>query len=196
MDKLSYSLGVTVGANLKQQEFKLENVDDFISGLRNVIENKKLEIDEKEVNEIVNEYFKEIQEKVANQQAEIQANFFAENGKKEDIITTESGLQYKVIKEGEGAMPAAEDNVSVHYHGTLLDGKVFDSSVDRGEPVTFPVNGVIKGWQEAIQLMKEGGKLLIFVPSELAYGAQGAGNVIPPHTPLAFEVELIKIIKE
>jgi len=195
MDKLSYSLGVSVGANLKQQQFKVEKIDDFVKGLRDVIEDNKLDIEEKEVNEIVSKYFKELQEKSIKEQTEIQGKFFEENAKKEGVVTTESGLQYTVIKDGEGELPTANDNVTVHYHGTLLDGRVFDSSVQRNEPATFPVNAVIKGWQEALQLMKEGAKYLLFIPSQLAYGERGAGDVIGPNTPLVFEVELLKINK-
>lgn len=121
-------------------------------------------------------------------------DFLAENAKREGVVTLESGLQYEVVNEGSGAKPTAADNVKCHYHGTLLDGKVFDSSVQRGEPAVFPVNGVIAGWVEALQLMPLGSKWKLFVPSNLAYGEQGAGQDIPPHTTLIFEVELLEIV--
>lgn len=119
--------------------------------------------------------------------------FLAENGKKDNIITTASGLQYEVVEQGDGASPSASDNVTVHYKGTTIDGKVFDSSYDRGAPATFPLNRVIAGWTEGLQLMKEGGKFRFFIPSELAYGERGAGNLIGPNSALIFDVELIKV---
>ena len=122
--------------------------------------------------------------------------FLEKNGKREGVTTTASGLQYEVMKMGSGDKPKETDEVTVHYHGTLTDGKVFDSSVDRGEPATFPLNGVIKGWTEALQLMPIGSKFKIFLPSDLAYGAQGAGQMIGPHETLIFEVELLKINKK
>jgi len=195
MDKLSYSLGVSVGANLKQQGFNPEVIDDFVEGMKNVLQEQSLKISETEVNKIVTDYFKEMQEKGEQENKEAQNKFFAENLKKEGVKKTESGLQYEVEKEGEGDSPKAESNVSVHYHGMFLDGKVFDSSVNRGEPVSFPVNGVIQGWQEALQMMKPGAKWKLYIPSDLAYGSRGAGNAIPPHTPLMFDVELLEVEK-
>lgn len=195
MDKLSYSLGVSVGANLKQQGFNPEVIDDFVEGMKNVLQEQSLKISETEVNKIVTDYFKEMQEKGEQENKEAQNKFFAENLKKEGVKKTESGLQYEVVKEGEGDSPKAESNVSVHYHGMFLDGKVFDSSVNRGEPVSFPVNAVIQGWQEALQMMKPGAKWKLYIPSDLAYGSRGAGNAIPPHTPLMFDVELLEVEK-
>ena len=195
MDKLSYSLGVSVGANLKQQGFNPEVIDDFVEGMKNVLQEQSLKISETEVNKIVTDYFKEMQEKGEQENKEAQNKFFAENLKKEGVKKTESGLQYEVVKEGEGDSPKAESSVSVHYHGMFLDGKVFDSSVNRGEPVSFPVNGVIQGWQEALQMMKPGAKWKLYIPSDLAYGSRGAGNAIPPHTPLMFDVELLEVEK-
>lgn len=195
MDKLSYSLGVSVGANLKQQGFKPEVIDDFVDGMKAVLEEKSLKISETEVNKIVTDYFKEMQEKSQEENKEAQNQFFTENLKKDGVKQTDSGLQYEVVKEGEGDSPKAESTVNVHYHGMFLDGKVFDSSVDRGKPVSFPVNGVIQGWQEALQMMKPGAKWKLFIPSDLAYGSRGAGNAIPPHTPLMFDVELLEVEK-
>ena len=121
--------------------------------------------------------------------------FLEENAKKEGVVTTASGLQYIVMTKGDGAMPKETDNVTVHYHGTLLDGTVFDSSVERGQPATFPLNGVIKGWTEGVQLMNVGSKFRFFIPSDLAYGERGAGGAIGPNATLIFEVELISIGK-
>lgn len=193
MDKLSYSLGVSVGANLKQQGFNPEIIEDFVDGLKDVLEEQTLKVPEPEVNEIVTKYFKEMQEQGVQENQDAQKKFFEENLKNEGVKQTESGLQYQVIKEGEGDKPKATDEVEVHYHGTFLDGKVFDSSVERGQSISFPVNGVIQGWQEALQLMTPGSKYKLFIPSDLAYGSRGAGNAIPPHTPLIFDVELIKV---
>lgn len=195
MDKLSYSLGVSVGMNLKEQGFAVDCVDDFAQAMNDVLNGGELAIDAKEVDTIIREYFNKLQEKrFAEKQAEQKA-FFEENGKKEGVLTTDSGLQYEILTAGEGDKPALTDTVTTHYHGTLLDGTVFDSSVQRNEPATFPVNGVIQGWQEALPMMPTGSKWRLYVPSELAYGAQGAGQAIGPHTPLIFEVELISIQK-
>lgn len=193
MDKLSYSLGVSVGANLKQQGFKPEILDDFVAGLKDVLQEQSLKISETEVNKIVTEYFKEMQEQGAKENQKAQEQFFSENLKKEGVKQTGSGLQYEIVEEGKGESPKAESKVNVHYHGMFLDGKVFDSSVDRGKPVSFPVNGVIQGWQEALQMMKPGSKWKLYIPSGLAYGSRGAGNAIPPHTPLMFDVELLEV---
>jgi FKBP-type peptidyl-prolyl cis-trans isomerase FklB len=195
MDKLSYSLGVSVGANLKQQGFKPEILDDFVEGLKDVLQEQSLKISETEVNKIVTAYFKDMQEQGAKENQKAQEQFFSENLQKDGVKQTGSGLQYELIKEGQGDPPKAESTVSVHYHGMFLDGKVFDSSVERGKPVSFPVNGVIQGWQEALQMMKPGGKMKLYIPSELAYGSRGAGNAIPPHTPLMFDVELLEVEK-
>ncbi len=193
-DKLSYSLGVSVGSNLAHQGFNLEQVDEFIVGLKDALERKPLQISEEEVNKTIEEHFKNIQKNEIKKNQQMQKDFFENNLKKEGVKQTESGLQYEVIKSGDGkASPTQNDRVLAHYHGMFLDGKVFDSSVERGEPITLPVNGVIQGWQEALQMMTVGDKWKLYIPSELAYGAQGAGNAIPPHTPLMFEVELLEI---
>lgn len=195
MNELSYSLGVSVAYNLKEQGFQLDSIDDFSNALRDVIEGSELAIPQEKVGEIVNSYFKELQEKKSAEQKDDGAKFLAENAKKEGIITLESGLQYQIMTEGDGEKPKNEDKVTTHYHGTLLNGTVFDSSVQRGQPASFPVSGVIKGWTEALQLMAVGSKWKLFIPSELAYGAQGAGKAIAPHTALIFEVELLSIDK-
>lgn len=195
MDKLSYSLGVSVGANLKQQGFNPEIIDDFVDGLKDYFESKELKIEETEVNRIVTEYFQEMQKKSQQEKQDAQKKFFEQNVLKEEVQEEPSGLQYEILKEGEGQSPKAESTVKVHYHGTFLDGRVFDSSVQRQKPVTFPVNGVIEGWKQALQKMRPGSKWKLYVPSELAYGERGAGNAIPPHTPLIFEVELLNVEK-
>ena len=195
MDKLSYSLGVSVGANLKQQGFNPEIIDDFVDGLKDIFEGKQLKIEETEVNKIVTEYFQEMQKKSQQEKQDAQKKYFEQNALKEEVQEEPSGLQYEILREGNGDSPGLNSTVKVHYHGTFLDGRVFDSSVQREKPVTFPVNGVIKGWQEALQKMKPGSKWKLYVPSDLAYGEKGAGNAIPPHTPLLFEVELLEIVE-
>lgn len=193
MNELSYSLGVSVGLNLKDQGFEVSSVDDFAQALNDVLSDNELAIPAEKVNEIVNDYFTKLQAKRAEEMNAGQAAFFEENAKREEITVTETGIQYEVITAGEGAQPSATDTVTVHYQGSLIDGTVFDSSVQRGEPATFPVNGVIPGWQEVLPMMKSGSKWRVFIPSELAYGERGAGNAIPPHSPLVFDIELISI---
>ena len=193
MNELSYSLGVSVGLNLKDQGFEGSSVDDFAQALNDVLSDNELAIPAEKVNEIVNDYFTKLQAKRAEEMNAGQAAFFEENAKREEITVTETGIQYEVITAGEGAQPSATDTVTVHYQGSLIDGTVFDSSVQRGEPATFPVNGVIPGWQEVLPMMKSGSKWRVFIPSELAYGERGAGNAIPPHSPLVFDIELISI---
>jgi len=193
MNELSYSLGVSVGLNLKDQGFEVSSVDDFAQALNDVLSDNKLAIPAEKVNEIVNDYFTKLQAKRAEEMNAGQAAFFEKNAKREEITVTDTGIHYEVITAGEGAQPAATDTVTVHYQGSLIDGTVFDSSVQRGEPATFPVNGVIPGWQEILPMMKTGSKWRVFIPSELAYGERGAGNAIPPHSPLVFDIELISI---
>jgi FKBP-type peptidyl-prolyl cis-trans isomerase FklB len=147
-----------------------------------------------EARDIVNKYFEELEAKMNAENIEKGKNFLAENAKKPGVVTLASGLQYEVIKEGNGKKPGAADKVKCHYEGTLIDGTLFDSSIKRGEPAVFGVSQVIKGWVEALQLMTEGSKWRLFIPSELAYGAQGAGEMIPPHSTLIFEVELIEVL--
>ena len=147
-----------------------------------------------EAQAIINDYFQQLQEKAFEQNIKEGKNFLVENAKRVEVKTTASGLQYEIIKEGKGQTPAASDRVKVHYHGTLINGNVFDSSVNRGEPATFGVTQVIQGWVEALQLMPVGSKWKLYIPSELAYGAQGAGQSIAPHTTLIFEVELLDIV--
>jgi len=192
MNKLSYSLGVNIGEGMKQQGFTIEDFAAFTEGLKDVYQ-KNIKIKPEEMNQILNDEYVRVQTDVVEAKKEEGDKFLAENAKRNEVTITSSGLQYEVIKEGNGEMPTAEQTVTVHYHGTLPNGKVFDSSVDRGQPASFPVNGVIGGWVEALQLMKTGSKYRLFIPSDLAYGAQGAGGDIGPHQALVFDVELISI---
>lgn len=195
MDTVSYSLGVNIGNNLKGQGFGDINLAAMMKAMEDVMGDKTLSISEEEANTLIQAYFASMMEKKATEGRSAGEAFLAENAKKAGITTTASGLQYEVLTMGEGAKPVATDKVTVHYHGTLTDGKVFDSSVDRGEPASFPLNGVITGWTEALQLMPIGSKFRIFLPSDLAYGERGAGQLIGPHATLIFEVELLSIDK-
>ncbi len=196
MDKLSYAWGLAMGRQLKGMGVSNLDADTFRNGVMNAFDGTEPEIPVEEAQKLINDYLQELQdkaEKVARAEGE---QFLAENGKKENVKTTASGLQYVVEKEGTGAQPTAEDEVTVHYTGKLLNGQVFDSSVNRGEPATFPLNRVIPGWTEGVQLMKEGAKYTFFIPSDLAYGPQGVPGAIPPHSTLIFDVELIKVNKK
>ena len=193
IDSVSYSLGVNIGENIKTQ-FPNIDLKNFEAAIKDVLqEGKEPAISGSDAQKTIQEYFKKQQAKASESVVEEGKKFLDENGKKENVITLESGLQYEVIKSGEGAKPTLNDQVTTHYHGTLIDGTVFDSSVERGEPASFPVNGVIKGWTEALQLMSVGSKWRLFVPYDLAYGERGAGPQIGPFTTLIFEVELISI---
>lgn len=193
IDSVSYSLGVNIGENIKTQ-FPDIDLKNFEAAIKDVLDdNKKPSISGADAQKTIQEYFTKQQAKANESVVEEGRKFLAENSKKENVVTLESGLQYEVIKNGEGAKPTLNDQVTTHYHGTLIDGTVFDSSVERGEPASFPVSGVIKGWTEALQLMNVGSKWRLFVPYDLAYGERGAGPKIGPFTTLIFEVELISI---
>ena len=193
IDSVSYSLGVNIGENLKTQ-FPDINLKNFELAIKNVLDNQKEpKISGADAQKVIQNYFQKQQAKVSESVIEEGKKFLTENSKKVGVVTLESGLQYEIIKSGEGAKPTINDQVTTHYHGTLLDGTVFDSSVERGQPATFPVSGVIKGWTEALQLMTVGSKWKLFVPYDLAYGERGAGPKIGPYTTLIFEVELISI---
>jgi FKBP-type peptidyl-prolyl cis-trans isomerase FklB len=195
-DKFSYAIGLNIAQGIKQQGFADSvNVAALAKALEDAITSKPLLISEQEAQMVIQTYFQAQQSKAGEKNALEGRKFLAENKKKPGVIELPSGLQYQVLKEGNGEMPKPTDKVTTHYHGTLINGDVFDSSVDRGQPASFPVNGVIQGWQEALQLMKVGSKWKLFVPSELAYGNQGAGQKIGPGTALIFEVELISIDK-
>jgi len=199
MDKVSYALGLGIGSQLKGMGAEKLNIDDFAQAIKDSIAGKE-QIKAAEAQQIVQQFFAE-QEKAQRAKAaemgkklkEEGENFLAENAKKDGVITTASGLQYLVLKEGTGKSPKATDSVKCHYEGFLTNGTVFDSSIQRGEPATFPLGGVIKGWTEGLQLMKEGGKTRFFIPYNLAYGEAGASGAIPPYAALIFDVELIEV---
>ena len=193
VDSVSYSLGVNIGENIKSQ-FPDIDLKNFESGIEDVLSEKKQpKIEGQDAQKVIQEYFTKQQAKASEGKIEEGKAFLAENGKRKEVITLESGLQYEIIISAEGPKPTLNDQVTTHYHGTLLDGTVFDSSVDRGQPATFPVSGVIKGWTEALQLMSVGAKWRLYVPYDLAYGERGASAQIGPYTTLIFDVELLKI---
>lgn len=194
MDKFSYSIGLGIGQNLLGMGARNLNVEDFAQAIKDVLEGNPTAISHTEARQIVNEYFEKLEAEMNAESIEKGRKFLEENGKKENIVTLPSGLQYEVIKEGNGKKPKATDRVRCHYEGTLINGTLFDSSIQRGEPAVFGVNQVIAGWVEALQLMSEGAKWRLFIPSDLAYGANGAGEMIPPHSTLIFEVELIEVL--
>lgn len=196
--KVSYGIGANIGSRFGD-DLPLD-VDAFSAGVRDALEGNELKMSEEDIMATLQSYQqKQLAARQAEAEEEGEANlkaaeaFFAENAKKEGVQTTESGLQYLVVEAGDGDMPSADDTVEVHYKGTLLDGTEFDSSYKRGETVSFPVSGVIPGWTEALQLMSEGAKWKLFIPSDLAYGAGGAGQMIGPNAALVFEVELIDV---
>lgn len=196
MDKLSYAWGLAMGSQLKGMGLKELNIEDYKDGVKAIFDGAEPAISVEEAHKLINEYLSDLQQKAEAAAKEAGRKFLEENKKNPDVKETPSGLQYVVEKEGEGEHPKADDEVTVHYTGRLLDGTVFDSSVNRGEPATFPLNRVIPGWTEGVQLMKEGAKYTFFIPSDLAYGPQGIQGAIPPHSTLIFEVELIKINKK
>lgn len=195
MDKLSYAWGLAMGQQLRGMGVKDLDTECFGDAVKCVFEGKEPAMPVEEAHKLINEYLQKLQGELEARAKEEGVKFLADNKKKAEVKETASGLQYVVEKEGTGAQPGATDEVTVHYTGKLLDGTVFDSSVNRGEPATFPLNRVIPGWTEGVQLMKEGAKYTFFIPSDLAYGAQGVPNAIPPHSTLIFEVELIKVNK-
>lgn len=203
MDKLSYALGMSMGHNFKGTGIKTLNSADFAAGVASVYDGVKPEMTFDEAKRIVNEYFAKLEAEMqaeAAKQGEVNRKngeaFLSENAKREGIKVTESGLQYEVLESGKGDSPKASDNVEVHYTGKLIDGTVFDSSVERGVPASFGVTQVIPGWVEALQLMHEGDKWRLYIPSDLAYGSNGAGGVIGPNMTLIFDVELLRVIKK
>lgn len=200
MDKLSYALGIGIGSQLAGMGAKELNIDDFAQAIKDVISGSELKVDNAEAQTLVQNFFQEQEAK--QQAAAAEAGkaakaageaFLAENGKKDGVITLPSGLQYQVLKEGNGKKPSATDQVVCHYEGTLIDGTVFDSSYQRNQPATFGLNQVIAGWTEGVQLMQEGAKYRFFIPYNLAYGERGAGAQIPPFAALVFDVELIEV---
>ena len=194
MDKFSYSIGLGIGQNLRGMGINELNVEDFAQAIKDVVTGSPTAISHKEAQTIVNEYFEKLEARINAENIEKGKAFLEENKKTPNVKVLPSGLQYEVIREGNGKQPKATDRVRCHYEGTLIDGTLFDSSIQRGEPAVFGVNQVIKGWVEALQLMSEGAKWKLYIPSDLAYGANGAGEMIPPHSTLIFEVELIEVL--
>ena len=197
--KLSYIFGIQVGQNMVAEGVELE-MDAFTAGVADMMAGKQPQLDQADAEKVIGEFQQKKAKEMAadmNAKQDVAAAYMEANAKKDGVVTTESGLQYKIITAGDGAKPTTEDKVIAHYKGTLLDGTVFDSSYDRGEPATFPVTGVIQGWVETLQLMQEGAKWEIVVPANLAYGPRGAGQGSPigPTEPLKFEIELIAITK-
>ena len=200
MDKVSYALGLGIGQQLLQMGASDLNIDDFADAIRDVIAGNKLKVSNKDAQGIVENYFKEKETKLNAERAakgkvakEAGEQYLKTNANNEGVVTLPSGLQYKVLNEGNGRKPKATDNVVCHYEGFLIDGTVFDSSYQRGEPATFPLNQVSTGWTEGLQLMQEGAKYRFFIPYRLGYGENGAGTLIPPYSTLIFDVELIEV---
>jgi FKBP-type peptidyl-prolyl cis-trans isomerase FklB len=193
MKDISYALGLSIASNLKNSGVEALDIEHFTQGLNAIINNEEIRMSPDQVNQILNEFFEGMQKKAEGNNSETGKAFLAENKNKPGVTETASGLQYQVITEGTGPKPTAKNQVKVHYTGTLIDGTVFDSSVSRGEPATFGVTQVISGWVEGLQLMPKGSKYKFFIPSNLAYGAQGAGKAIGPNATLIFEVELLDI---
>jgi len=198
VDKMSYGIGLSMARSVKGQPIELNN-EALVAGLKDALADKEARLDETAIREA---FAAVRQEQMEKQQVESEAalkkgeDYLVENAKKDGVKSTESGLQYEVLASGEGASPSATDTVEVHYHGTLIDGSVFDSSVERGAPAKFPVNRVISGWTEALQLMKVGDKWRLHIPADLAYGAQSPSPKIPANSTLVFEVELLNIEKQ
>ena len=194
MDNLSYALGMVIGHNLKGMGVDNLNGADFAQAVNDIITGETPKLGDNEAQQLVSNFMQKKQEEAGRAIREEGENFLAENAKKEGVVVLPSGLQYTVITEGEGKKPAATDRVKCHYEGTLTNGTVFDSSYRRGEPAVFPLNGVIAGWTEGVQLMSVGSKYRFFIPYNLAYGANGAGQAIPPYAALVFDVELIEVL--
>ena len=198
-EKISYSIGLSIGTNFKQQKIEIE-IDSFTQGIEDAVTGAKQKMTKDEIRQTMEAFQRKMQARVEKDRQAASSNnqvagekFLAQNKKRKNVITLVSGLQYEVVKKGTGKKPGLTDTVVTHYEGTLINGKVFDSSYKRGQPAEFPVNGVIRGWTEALQLMQQGAKWKLFVPSELAYGSRGAGNAIGPNETLIFEIELLEV---
>lgn len=201
LDKISYALGLSMGNNFKASGINDININDFADGVAAVFAGAKPKMTYDEAKVVIREFFSEMEArqkqeaaKLADINAKAGKDFLAENAKRPEVLTTASGLQYEIIKDGDGAQPSPNDQVEVHYTGKLIDGTVFDSSEERGVPATFGVTQVIPGWVEALQLMKAGSRWRLYIPSDLAYGPNGAGGIIGPNATLIFDVELLKVI--
>ena len=201
MDKVSYALGLGIGRQLSQMGADNLDIDDFAKAIKDILSGNEPAVGDAEAQTLVKDFFEKQEAKQRAAAAEKFKDtkekgekYLAENAKKEGVVTLPSGLQYQIIKEGNGRKPTATDKVKCHYEGMLIDGTLFDSSIQRGEPATFPLNGVIAGWTEGLQLMQEGAKYRFFIPYNLGYGEHGAGASIPPFAALVFDVELIEVI--
>jgi FKBP-type peptidyl-prolyl cis-trans isomerase FklB len=194
LNRFSYALGMSVASNLIKSGVKKINPETFLQAINDTFTGEMPQMMPEEANKILEEFMQKASQGEAKNNLEEGIKFLAENKEKEGVIELPSGLQYRVMEEGDGELPTPESEVKCHYHGTLTDGTVFDSSVERGEPAVFPVNAVIPGWVEALQLMPVGSKWRLFIPPELAYGEQGAGGVIGPNSTLIFDLELLEIV--
>ena len=193
MEKVSYALGLSIGNNLLGSGIKDLNTEEFIKAIKTVMAAEKPEMSYEEAKQVLDTFFHDLANKINEKNIQAGKDFLAKNKEQEGVVELASGLQYQILSSGAGKSPSITNRVKCHYTGMLLDGTVFDSSVQRGEPAEFGVNQVITGWTEALQLMKEGDKWRLFIPSDMAYGARGAGNSIPPHATLIFDVELIEV---
>ena len=193
-DEVSYALGLSIGQNFKASGIKAITSEDFIEGLQDALAEREPKLTNERAREVINQLFMRLQQEEAELNAAAGKEYQEIMRHKSGVVTLPNGLQYEIIKEGSGAKPKATDKVRVHYHGTLINGVVFDSSVERGEPAEFPLNAVIPGWTEILQLMPVGSKWRVVIPSELAYGSRGAGDVIRPNMTLIFEIELLDIV--
>ena len=195
MDKVSYALGLSIGNNFQNSGIKELNIEDFVKGLSDVLNETQPAITYDEAKQVINEFFMKLQQEKMEINKKAGEEFLNINRHKAGVVELPSGLQYQVLQKGNGEKPKATDKVKCHYHGTLINGTVFDSSIERGQPAVFGVNQVIPGWVEALQLMEVGSKWRLFIPSNLAYGEHGAGEMIEPNSTLIFDVELLDIVK-
>ncbi len=195
MDKVSYALGLSIGNNFENSGIKDLQIEDFVKGLTDVLSGQQPAISYEEAKQVINDYFVKLQQERLEINKKAGEEFLNINRHKAGVVELPSGLQYEILKNGNGPKPAASDKVKCHYHGTLINGTVFDSSIQRGEPAVFGVSQVIPGWVEALQMMPVGSKWRLFIPSNLAYGERGAGNMIEPNSTLIFDVELLDIVK-
>lgn len=194
MNKISYALGLGIGQQIKSMNIADFSIEDFTRSIADVMQGKDTAMTAREAQEMLNEYFAEKAKSDAQESIAQGAEFLKQNGGREGVTTTKSGLQYEVLAQGQGASPKATDRVRCHYEGRLISGEVFDSSYRRGEPADFGLNQVIPGWTEGVQLMQEGAKYRFYIPYLLGYGERGAGSQIPPYATLIFDVELIKVL--
>ncbi len=194
LERFSYALGLNIASNLIRSGVKSFNPDIFLEAINDTYSGEMPKIMPEEANKILESFMEKANAGQAESNLVEGLEFLSENSDKEGVVELDNGLQYKILNQGEGPSPGPEDNVKCHYHGTLIDGTVFDSSVERGQPAVFPVNGVIKGWVEALQMMEVGSKWRLFIPPDLAYGEQGAGGDIGPNSTLIFDVELLEIV--